>query len=311
MKDTKISWTDQTENPIRATNRATGKRGWHCVKVSEGCKNCYAERINRGPWGNGLPFREDVRQNVQLYLEEKVLVRLERQRAGKKVFLCDMTDMFQEAVPVKWIARIWATMALCQHHTFQVLTKRADRMQRVLSDPGFTDMVDSIMARRADENGWELRELEEYPLRNVWLMVSAENQAMADERIPCLQKTPAAVRGLSLEPLLGPITFRPQAASMQEVVQAYLLNKADRYSAPEMLSGIDWVIAGGESGPHFREMNPDWARSLRDQCRAAGVALWYKQGSALRSEQNTRLDGQELHQFPFGEAPTLQTEHDL
>jgi protein gp37 len=274
MKKTKISWTEQTANPIRARNKQNGKRGWHCVKVSDGCKNCYAERINGGPYGNGLPFREDVRADVELYLEESVLEKLERQRTRKKTFLCDMTDIFQEHVPLEWIARIWATMALCQNHTFQILTKRADRMRGVLSDKMFQVIVDGIMSERAAKNGWCITEMETYPLPNVWLGVSAEHQKAADERIPLLLQTPAAVRFLSCEPLLGEI-------------------RLDKFCGQ-----IHWVICGGESGPHYREMNLDWARAIRNVCVQTDIPYFFKQSSGYRSETGTTLDGVEWHQFP-------------
>lgn len=284
MNKTKISWTDQTANPIRARNRQTGKRGWHCVKVSEGCKHCYAERMNVGPYGNGLPFREDVRADVELYLEPKVLEQLERQRSYKKTFLCDMTDLFQKDVPLEWIVRIWATMAITPNHTYQILTKRADRMQQVLSDPQFPSLVDALMGERASEKGWCTPEMEEYPLKNVWLGVSVENQQAADARIPCLLQTPKALGFLSCEPLLGAI----ELGFTNGLVHS---EDASDYR-------VGWVICGGESGKDFRLMDLAWARSIRDQCVDAGVAFWFKQESAHRSETNPKLDGKEWHQFP-------------
>jgi len=278
MKNTKISWTDQTANPIRARNKQTGKRGWHCVKVSPGCVNCYAERMNCGPYGNGLPFREDVRSDVELYLEEKVLLDLERQRKGKLTFICDMTDIFQKDVPIEWIAKIWSSMAV-SHNTYQVLTKRAERMLEVLTGEEFRQRYYELLGDAA--------KVFPLPLKNVWLGVSVENQKAADERIPLLLQTPAAVRFLSCEPLLGEINLNPY----------FWHNNGFGYRKDEHDS-IDWVIVGGESGPSFRPMNLDWARSIRDQCVAAKVPFWFKQQSGIRSEMNPTLDGVEWHQFP-------------
>lgn len=257
MNKTKISWTDQTANPIRARNKQNDKRGWHCVKVSDGCKNCYAERINRGPYGNGLPFREDVRADVELYLDENVLEKLERQRTGKKTFLCDMTDMFQEHVPFEWIDKIFAMMFRAKHHTFQILTKRPERMLEYINQATVGHVL-----------------LSHEPLPNVHLGVSVENQQAADERIPLLLQTPAAVRFLSCEPLLGEI-------------------RLDKFCGQ-----IHWVICGGESGPHYREMNLDWARAIRNVCVQTDIPYFFKQSSGYRSETGTTLDGVEWHQFP-------------
>lgn len=294
MNKTKISWTDQTANPIRAINRVNGKRGWHCVKVSPGCASCYAERINRGPYGNGLPFREDMRANVELYLESRVLWKLEHQRTGKRTFLCDMTDLFQKDVSRKWIEEIWNMMHFSPKNTYQILTKRADRMQEILSDPAFA-------ARYTARNGTG------YPLKNVWLGVSVENQQYADERIPHLLSTPAALRFLSCEPLLGAIDltnvhsggYTWESGTREPDRQSVLSEHYRLYDEGDIaFPKIDWVICGGESGANFRSMNPDWARSIRDQCASAGTAFWFKQGAAFRSETDTLLDGVEYHQFP-------------
>ena len=309
MNKTKISWTDQTANPIRARHKQTGKRGWHCVKVSPGCVNCYAERMNRGPYGNGLPFREDVRDDVELYLEYKVLEQLEKQRTGKKTFLCDMTDIFQRDVHVDWIASIWAMMATCQSHTFQILTKRADRMREILSATYFYDIVDAWLCNIATINGRPCTKLI-YPLPNVWLGVSCENQQYADERIPLLLQTPAAVRFLSCEPLLGEIDLKRYLKC--EWYTQTLPTKAKGIGFPETTNyaqvrpAIDWVIVGGESGAGYRTMNLDWARSIRDQCVAADVAFWFKQHSGPRSEMEPTLDGVEWHQFPKGMEQTVE-----
>lgn len=276
MGDTKISWTDKTWNPVSG-----------CSHVSEGCRNCYAERLSLRYKHTNLPWTaQNAAENVVLHPE-----RLEQPLHWRKpcrVFVNSMSDLFHEQVPEDFIFEIFSIMRDADRHIFQVLTKRPQRMVDVVRKY-YQDL-----GRVADVFG--LPNLE--PLSNVWLGVSVEDQRTADERIPLLLQTPAAVRFLSCEPLLGPITFRPQASSMQEVVKAYFYGQEGYYGEPAMLNGIHWVIVGGESGPHFREMDLDWARYIRDQCIAEDVAFWFKQSSGFRSEMNPTLDGVEWHQFP-------------
>jgi protein gp37 len=170
---TKIEWTDETWNPIRGT-----KGPWHCVKVSEGCRNCYAERFNRRKGGPAYVKGADT-----LRLDEKVLEKPLHWKKPRLVFVCSMTDLFQEDVASMAIADVFNIMYRCPHHTFQILTKRPHRM-KVLADL-FSHM----------------------PLPNVWLGVSVENQATLDERLPPLLDTEAAVHFVSYEPALGPINF--------------------------------------------------------------------------------------------------------
>lgn len=184
-------------------------------------------------------------------------------------FVCSMSDLFHEDTPDAWIDRIFAAMALRPQHTFQVLTKRADRMSDYVN--GLTT-VDG--ARRFEESaggvGYNHRlhnKVLEYrkgnPLLNVWLGVTAENQEQAEKRIPVLQNIPAAVRFVSVEPMLGPIDL------------AYAcFNGADSFGT---MPGIDWVICGCESGSKRRPMNPLWATDLLEQCQHAGVRFFMKQ----------------------------------
>ena len=175
-----------------------------------------------------------------------------------------MSDLFHEDVPFDFIGQVFAVMAMARQHTFQVLTKRPARMlefMRTLRDGCILDVP--------FEAGTRLQGAYILPLSNVWLGVSVEDQKTADERIPWLLRTPAAVRWLSCEPLLGPIdldraVFNPSPFSWEETRHPR--------SRP-----IDWVVVGGESGPHARPMRPDWAQSLRDQCRSAGVPFFFKQ----------------------------------
>jgi protein gp37 len=231
---TAIEWTDATWNPIRARNLKTGKVGWFCTHVTEGCANCYAEDWNMR-LGTGLPYKPGHMKDIEIFLDEKTLGMPLRWTRPRKIFPCSMTDMFADFVKDEWIRRMVMVMADARQHTFQPLTKRPGRALAAFS---------------------------QLPApQNVWLGVSVEDQAAADERIPILQATRAAKRWLSCEPLLGPINLAPFG----------------HVGNDRIVHDIDWVVAGGESGPRARPINPDWARSLRDQCALAGVPYLFKQ----------------------------------
>lgn len=255
-ENSKIEWTDYTWNPI------TG-----CSVVSPGCTNCYAmrlagTRLKHHPSRKGLtqPSKAGPVWTGEVRLNEQWLDQPIRWKRPRKIFVCAHGDLFHENVPEEWIDKAYARMALARHHIYQVLTKRPERAHGYLTRDG----VDHA-GKPMDSPGMGTRDgirrvmvdtglydgLDDWPLPNVWLGVSVENAAHM-ERIDDLRRTPAAVRFLSLEPLLGPLPA---------------LN----------LEGIHWVIVGGESGPGARPMHPDWARDLRDQCQAAGVPFFMKQ----------------------------------
>jgi protein gp37 len=184
-----------------------------------------------------------------------------RWKRPRRIFWNAHGDLFHENVPDEWIDRQFAVMVMTPQHTHMVLTKRPARMREYLTGPHVFRVADGIQQMPGVPDGWDkarasarVRSME--PLPNVWLGTSVEDQARADERIPDLSATPAAVRFISFEPLLGEVT-------------------AD-------LKDIQWAIVGGESGPGARPMHPDWARSLRDQCAAAGVAFHFKQWGSWR-----------------------------
>lgn len=313
---TKIEWANLglesgvTWNPIRARNTKTGKTGWHCEKVSPACDNCYAERLNvkRGDTGGtGLPYKPGHRQkgDAEVYLDEKALLAPLHWRKPRGVFVCSMTDLFADFVTDEMRDKIFAVMALCPQQRFAILTKRAEKMQKFISrmvglaqtvDFGGTVILDEFphvatsIAHPQGPRAW--------PLPNVWAGVTVEDQQRADERIPHLLATPAAVRFVSCEPLLGPIDLYngdPDARlGGHEATNTFLGNwweQGDNLKGPGR-HGVDWVIAGGESGPGARPMHPDWARSLRDQCDAAGVPFFMKQ-----MHVNGRLV-KDIEQFP-------------
>lgn len=280
---TGIEWTGSTWTPIRARNRATGKLGWHCVHVSPGCKNCYAESWNK-PRGTGLPFKPGHAADVEIILDERMLLEPLRWTKPRKIFVCSMTDLFADFVPTEMIDRVFAVMALAPQHTFQVLTKRAERMRAyVYGLPNRDDIVGRAAAhlwggRNPDAVFHDVMRAVRLPLPNVWLGVSAEDQARADERVPELLATPAAVRFVSAEPLLGPIRFDELRPDGIKFTLNGLTGQGEHLLGFTGQTGkLDQIIVGGESGPGARPMHPDWARSIRDQCAAARTAFFFKQ----------------------------------
>lgn len=244
-QQTGIEWTDMSSNPIRAVRKSDGKRGHACVHASPGCLHCYSERWN-GWRGTGLKFNAPALKQVDIILDYKELTRMCRIPAGKKCFVCDMTDLFGPFVPDKYIIEVFRAMSTNAGAVYQVLTKRPGRMA------SWTNQY--------------------YPgglPPNIWCGASVEDQKWANERIPLLLRVPARVRFLSCEPLLGPLDL-----------SHYLIDDWTRIGDDvhwHEHPPIHWLIAGGESGHGARPMHPDWARSLRDQCAAAGVPFFFKQ----------------------------------
>jgi len=261
--------------------------------VSPGCTNCYAMRMahrlatnSATSWYAGTTARKaggpPVWTGKVALAPERTLLAPMRRRKPTTWFVNSMGDLFHEAIPDEWIDRVFAVMALCPQHRFQVLTKRPERMRSYLSTwPMASDHPDRITAYAADL-AYEIRGRAgdagvcERPLPHVWLGVSVEDQRRADERIPILLQTPASVRFISAEPLLEALTLNDILAPKDGA----LLKMFGPDGPVDVLRGdprLDWVIVGGESGPGHRSMDPDWARSIRDQCDEAGVAFWFKQ----------------------------------
>lgn len=287
-----------TWNPIRALYRLDGidheptlhMVGFHCVHVSEGCRNCYAERLNMSPrfpgHGTGLPYAKQSEAKVHVFLDEERLAIPLRRRKPTTYFLSSMTDVFADFVSNDMLDRLFAVMAISPQHTFIVLTKRADRMREFVSTHTRQSMNAKIYSFLGSPIGSKVKHGGEWrkpwPLPNVWLGVSVEDQATADERIPHLLATPAAIRCLSAEPLLGSLklnrlNIRPPfgARGWYDALSEWREIVGERDQDVE--GALDWIICGGESGPNARPMHPDWARSLRDQCAAAGVPFFFKQ----------------------------------
>ncbi|MFN7306229.1 MAG: DUF5131 family protein [Acetobacteraceae bacterium] len=232
-----IEWTDATWNPV------TG-----CTKITAGCENCYAARFSERFRGvTGHPFE----RGFDLTLRPDRISQPLAWRRPRMIFVNSMSDLFHKEIPREFIDRVFDTMEAASWHVFQVLTKRS------------TLMRDYLRHRYGDVKAPP----------HIWLGVSVENGA-ATKRIKHLQQSPASIRFLSIEPLLGPV------GTME-------------------LAGIHWVIAGGESGPNARPMDIDWARDIRDQCARAGVAFFFNQWGGIRPKSGGRaLDGREWNELP-------------
>lgn len=321
QRESGITWTDRTWNPV------TG-----CTKVSAGCKHCYAEVMAKrtfrllypqvecvaGPMTRehaaGLPALRARRfTDVQCHPE-----RLEaplRWRKPARVFVNSMSDLFHEDVPDEFIDRVFAVMALAPQHTFQVLTKRPERMRAYLSDLNTVERIELCL--------WE-QHTDDTPnsmpydgvLPNVWLGVSIEDQATADARIPLLLKTPAAVRWVSAEPLLGPIDLTRVAAGVLcpqrlghhvDVLRAgtWALRTGLTTVSPEFvnhsdMNRLDWVVVGGESGPKARPCDVAWIRSVVQQCQAAEVQAFVKQlGAHVITRNDDGWEGDTPRSWPM------------
>lgn len=280
-----------------------------CSAVSAGCLRCDAMRLS-GTRLRHHPSRAGLTRDGEagpvwtgeVRFNEAWLDRPLRWRRPRMIRVCAHGDLFAEAVPERWIDRVFAVMALAPHHTFQVLTKRSARMRAYLGDRGLGGRIMDELghaarahagARALADGLRDLLVVQRRPLPNVWLGVSAEDQGRANERILDLLATPAALRWISAEPLLGPVDLRAlriaahldlDALTGAVSASARLDGGADFRTGlaalpllPEGRQGLDWVVVGGETGPGSRPMHPDWARALRDQCAAAGVAFRFHQ----------------------------------
>lgn len=271
MAASSIEWTDSTWNPVVG-----------CTWASPGCDHCYAVPMTRrleamgqekysGLVGKGH-FNSQVRTHA-----DALDVPL-GWKEGRRIFVNSMSDLFHPKTPFEFIDQVFAVMALSPQHTFQVLTKRAGRMEeylrhrRTMLGSKTDEAVEQKVEEIAGERGWCPPDFD-WPLPNVWLGVSVEDQERADERIPHLLRCPAAVRFLSCEPLLSVVDLRGKLLEFLRDGSSFFSSVP--HSKPNRL--IDWVIVGGESGPDARACNLAWIRSLLDQCRGAGVACFVKQ----------------------------------
>jgi protein gp37 len=228
-----IEWTDATWNPV------TG-----CTKISEGCRNCYAERMAKRLYGMG---NARYRNGFKVTLHEDLIKRPLSWRKPKLIFVNSMSDLFHNDVPASFIRKVFSTMVESPYHIYQILTKRSARLEKMACDLPWPD--------------------------NVWMGVSVESEQVT-YRIDHLRQVPANVRFVSFEPLLGPI---PQLK----------------------LSGIQWVIVGGESGPGARAISPDWVDQIHKGCLSSGIAFFFKQWGGIWKKRNGRLlNGRTYDELP-------------
>jgi protein gp37 len=313
---TGIQWTDATWSPIRARVKVDAAdiaavHGWldlreiclkmaghvgpHCEFVSSGCNHCYSCSNNHRCLpsnGTGLPFDKRSRELVDIFVDEKILLQPLKWRTPKKIFVENQSDLFGEWVPFEMIDRVFAVMALCPQHTFQVLTKRPERMREYMLNTDRDSPVGRMESyARSLGMPWKDIPSPDWPLKNVWLGVSCENQQTADERIPLLLETPAAVRFVSYEPAIGPVDF--QRTLWNHVTEHAALRFAKEVDGKTVslkpIFGLDWVIVGGESGAKARPFEVDWARRVVGQCKAANVACFVKQMGSNAQERNDRI----------------------
>lgn len=308
MAKSEIEWTDFTWNP------------WHgCKKVSDGCKNCYMFRDKKR-------YGQDPTQVVRS--SDKTFYAPLKLKEPQRVFTCSWSDFFIEEAD-EWRDEAFAIMALTPQITYQVLTKRPERMLEYMAGlenrhspdgnmkiGAITELMSTAMEKEFfPKNGGKALDAvnTKWPLSNVHLGVSVEDQKTADERIPLLLKTPAAVRFLSIEPLLGPVDLEWVGKSDHYDYTRWNALDGSAYAVagagtaqevawdsihPIGSDPIDWVIVGGESGPNARPMHPDWVRSIRDQCIAAEVPFFFKQWGEFWPYDPLYVDN-----HPFGDVP--------
>jgi len=307
--NTKIEWTDATWNPI------TG-----CTVHSPGCTNCYAMKLAgtrlKHHWsrqGLTIDTKAGPVWNGEVRFNEEWLDQPLRWKRPRMIFVCAHADLFHAGVPNKWIDRIFVKMARCPQHIFQVLTKRSDRMFEYLSQGLLASRIAALVMQ--EDPDFDFRNFA-WPLRNVWPGVSVEDQERANQRVPDLIATPAWVRWVSAEPLLGPIDFT-RISTMRwrgaEVLDALTGQLSGMFGDPchYSVGGLDWIVAGGESGENARACHPEWAIGLRDQCTTADVPFLWKQWGEWKpfvsmGDTGTFVDasgeysGARLHHFPDG-----------
>lgn len=304
MGDSTISWTQKTWNPIRAFNKETGKRGWFCTKVTAACDSCYAETMNMKPGasgGTGLAYKPGHLKDVRVELVEAALLEPLGWRTGQLIFPLSMSDLFGDWVPDEMIDRIFAVMSLTPQHTYQVLTKRPKRMREYLSarpQPIWDRHALAMRPKALDQ----LKALP-WPLPNVWVGTSICDQKNAEDFVPELLATPAALHFVSAAPLLGRINLRNMRMTMAQADLMRRFAGHDHYDAlhPHWTMGprIGWVLTEGESGALARPTHPDHFRQLRDDCAATGVPFHHKQNGEWVSVSEVEGKGAH-HYFPDG-----------
>lgn len=291
-ENTKIEWCDHTFNPWEG-----------CQKVGPGCDHCYAETRNARfaggtaiNWGPGAPRRRTSASNWNKPIAWNAQADAFMAKHGRRqrVFCASLADVFDNAVDPQWRADLFALILATPNLDWLLLTKRIGNVR-------------GMLAELSHGNDPDLSLLDMMPLPNVWIGATITSQDEADRDIPKLLQVPARVRFLSMEPLLGPVDLDSAARLpcpnshgivMDPETGSYDCCRACDFTGLSYEWGIDWVIVGGESGPGARPMHPEWARSLRDQCQAAGVPFLFKQWGEhapnwLNDDAGNKIDGSE------------------
>ena len=316
---TLIEWTDATWNVVNG-----------CSVLSPGCKHCYAmrlagTRLRNHPSRAGLTIDTAAGPvwNGQIRINWDIIDQPLRWARPRMIFANAHGDMFHEAVPMDTIAQIYGTAVAAHHlrgHITQYLTKRADRQRDLLNRPEFWERVNTTaemlvmdrtdpLDRRSDDARATLRGYDpDTPPPGIWAGVSAEDQERWDERTDLLMETPAFVRWVSVEPMLGPIIGSAPADKIFRMLSTWYGPdgfddtgaQPERTRMPGYFPRVDWVVCGGESGPGARPLHPDWARSMRDQCEAAGVPFFFKQWGSCAPLMGARPAQSGLAAWPDG-----------
>lgn len=305
--DTGIEWTHHpgyrgtTWNPLVAVDEE-GNRGWFCTHVSEGCRHCYAEKLNVegafGKFGTGHEYKYQNLENIKFEIRNADQpIRWQKPRCA---FVNSMTDLHHEEVPREIIDKTYAAIALAPTHRFLILTKRPNEMREYITGAGTParvaeEMLALLKSEHQINTDWaetRARQIATYdkawPPQNAWLGVSAEDQSAANDRIPILLSTPASVRFVSVEPIIGRVDLTnvetiDSATGEEWHFNALSESKDDGLYFPSAgVRALDWVIAGGESGENARPPHPEWFRMLRDQCSRNGVPFLFKQWGAWK-----------------------------
>jgi protein gp37 len=291
MTKTTIQWTEYSVNPIRARNKLTGAVGHYCRKIAPECANCYASdwqpRFKMPRFQNQVRMIRD--DSIEVFFDDKRLLEVLKRRKPTKWFWCDMTDMFGDWVPDEWIDRCFAVMRMTPHHTHQVLTKRPERMRDYLSEYRGDQLIDAAKhiwperCLRGDHVGF-LRQEELPP--NIWPGVSAGTEDTVNRYVRILLEIDAAVRWLSAEPLLEEINLKPflplalyfcpncgKEKKRNHCAKCFTYGN----TATNQITGLDWVVLGGESGHNARPFVLGYGKEIVRQCKAAGVPVFVKQ----------------------------------
>ena len=265
-----IEWTDKTWNPISG-----------CTKISEGCKNCYAEKMANRLKAMGIKGYEN---GFAVTLHRAKLDEPLNRKKPTMYFVCSMADIFHDEVPFEFVDRIIETVEYSPQHTFQILTKRPERMKQYFEDRLLKSKINWVL-----KNGMP---------KNLWLGVTAENQEQADKRIPILLDTPAAVRFVSIEPMLEKINLQwiKSSARWEKLIinvlkgeVSHVTNDNGHYKTQS--KKIDWIIVGGETGAKARPLQYEWVKAIQEQCKASNVPFFFKKWGKLGQTDKTLVDG--------------------